>query len=79
MSVSVLREGDVKGSLFKSSGGGTLYHAKGQFQNHIYKRVQSDSEMEALWSLKEKWFRIGGSDWTVPLAYVSDDCRLPTT
>ena len=61
------------GSLFKSSGGGVLYNTKGQFQNHLYKRVKNEAEMETLWSLKEAWFSIRGSGWTDPLAYVCDD------
>ena len=73
MPAPVLHEEDVMGSLFKSSGGGVLYNTKGQFQNHLYKRVKNEAEMETLWSLKEAWFSIRGSGWTDPLAYVCDD------
>ena len=38
----------VKGALFKESGGGDLYDAKGTYAGKVYKRVKSREDRLAL-------------------------------
>ena len=73
MAAVVVQERDVRGALFKESGGGTLYCALPPFTHHLYKEVKSEEEMEQLWSMRGKWAALRGTDWTYPAAWVAND------
>ena len=55
LQIPVVAEHDVKGPLMVESGGGTLYHAVGQFEGFLYKKVKYDHDMERVWELQERW------------------------
>ena len=62
-------EDDVKGALFKISGGGTLWQVPGQ-HDKLYKRVDDADELSNIVRLFPQWQRLAGSDWMIPEALV---------
>ena len=71
--VVIIEEKEVKGTVFKISGGGTLYNTIDSYADCLYKHVADESEMAMLLSLADAWQSLDGSDWVVPRAYVCDD------
>ena len=73
LQIPVVAEHDVKGPLMVESGGGTLYHAVGQFEGFLYKKVKYDHDMERVWGLQERWVLLQHTVWASPVAFVSND------
>ena len=72
MSGETIHEVDIKGTLVKNSGGGTLWRVLQQ-PDKIYKCVRSEKELHNIVQLMPSWRQLEGSDWIIPEKLVYGD------